>query len=189
MSEKVKTESGRVLKITRESEKKTAPSDHVGKGIDEILAVANGGRGSIAMKRVHVERVLKLALEGAPVAWTFGAKSMSSKAAFVLAVREKHDIVLVGADVRRVDANKGPLGAFPSLVSWDERAAPEKDIPGETAEKREAARAAGRGIELHAVGQVTDPVLISRLKALPNKAPVAKKFSIAEVAGHFGAEV
>lgn len=148
----------------KSGEKSLAPVEKdLGGKLDALVQFANGGRTSIGIKRLHVERALRLVIDGAPVAWTFGARSMSSRVAFVLVVREGDNVAVIAADCRRRDAYKGPASVFQALGAWTGTL--EKDIEGETADKREAARANSRGIEIHALAQVTDVALKERLKA------------------------
>lgn len=147
------------------TKKSLAPAEKdLGGKLDDLVQFANGGRSSIGIKRLHVERALRLVVDGAPVAWTFGARSMSSRVAFILVVREGDHVGVIACDVRRLDAYKGPANVFRGLGEWT--GILERDIEGETAEKREQARAASRGIEIHALSQVTDPALKERLKTL-----------------------
>lgn len=170
--------------------------------LDELVQFANGGRASIGIKRLHVERALRLVADGAPVAWTFGARSMSSRVAFVLVVRAGDDVAVIAIDCRRVDAYKGPAHVFQSLgpvPAWGQGTL-EKVIEGEDAEKIELARTASRGIEIHALQQVSDPGLKERIKVFGKSNATTEKSAqgdaniqrvrstIAEVAKFLGLE-
>jgi hypothetical protein len=173
---------------------KVPPTDKVSLAIGLLLDTANGGRktDSLRLHLKHANKALSMVMEGAPVAWVFGANSTTSRAGFFLVVRDKDNLRVIVADVRRADANNGPLGAFPKLAPWGESAAFEKDVEGMTPEKIAKARAAGRGIETHALAQVTDPGLRERLKALFHKPPTGaavNSFTLDDVAAHFGIEL
>lgn len=129
--------------------------------IATALNVANSSRASIGITEKHIAKMLGTLLNGADLAYVFGAKSMSSRAAFVLAVRDGASIRLVYADVRRQDANLGPAGAFPGFPGGP--LGSDLPVSGESPEKHATARAAGRGIETHALR--VDAVTLSRVLA------------------------
>lgn len=116
--------------------------------IGTMLAVANGSRASIGVTEKHVSKMLETVAAGADIGIVLGARSMSTRAAFVMALRDGDTVRVVYADVRRCDAYQGPAGAFPGFPSGP--LGPVLPVKGESPEKHATARAASRGIETHA---------------------------------------
>lgn len=188
-------------KKTSASHKSLAPVEKtLAEKLDGLVQFANGNRASIGIKRLHVERAIRLVADGAPLAWTFGARSMSSRVAFILVTRAGDDVTVTAVDCRRVDAYKGPAHVFQGLGTGWASGTLEKAIEGETPEKLELARTASRGIEIHALAQVTDPGLKERIKLFGKSSAATEKSpqgdvgvqrvraSLAEVAKFLGIE-
>jgi hypothetical protein len=85
--------------------------------ITTLLALANAGRKAkgAAMTEKHVNAMLEFAsIHG--VAWTFGGTTHTTRCAFIMAVMDGTDILLIGSDCARRAAYQGPaavMGGFP----------------------------------------------------------------------------